>query len=228
MVIPPPPTFEAVQKVKQVEQQQSQPVQQQQQQAQQFSQQQPPLQTSYIDFNQKKEESPFLLNNRQEDHTLFTPDPNKNLNATLTFMQQPDNVEPLKEEKFDLSPLEPEKPKFDLNPPSPLSARDTKEEKPYIKSALAYGDEYKEDKETTIFPSYIETTIEKIDFMVDFVNKKIVNHEYKDLNVIYRKIYNLLKEGEDLSPNERYLAGEKMNELFQRIRRIYLIEGVVI
>ncbi|NTV22856.1 MAG: hypothetical protein HGA85_00585 [Nanoarchaeota archaeon] len=78
-----------------------------------------------------------------------------------------------------------------------------------------------------MYPSYVQTEMEKLDFHIDELNKKITNHEYKNMNVAYRDLYMMFHGSTGLSPNERYLVGEKINELFMRIKRIYLIEGVM-
>ncbi|MEM2131522.1 MAG: hypothetical protein QXR96_03290, partial [Candidatus Woesearchaeota archaeon] len=85
---------------------------------------------------------------------------------------------------------------------------------------------YENENDISI-PEYIEKDIEKIDFLIDFCNKKIDNYDYKDLNVFYRKAYKLFNESE-LSPNEKFLVKERLNELFNKIKRIYMIEETAV
>jgi hypothetical protein len=88
---------------------------------------------------------------------------------------------------------------------------------------LDYSEEYVQKKEYH-FPEYVDSPLEKIEYLVEMAQDKIMTHDYQDLNVLYRRIYSLYADSEELSPNERYLIGQKINELFSRIKRIYLIE----
>ncbi|MEM3374823.1 MAG: hypothetical protein QXE31_06465 [Candidatus Woesearchaeota archaeon] len=126
------------------------------------------------------------------------------------------------------------KPDFDLSPPIlednikkenkiVSSNIKTLEQEPKLKSALFYTSEKEID-----MPEYLEKDSEKIDFLIEFGIKKIENYDYKDLNVIYRKAYNLFRLSNDLSPNERFLLSERLNDLFNRIKRIYMIEETAV
>ncbi len=191
----------------------------------------PQIKTDALASQQKKQSSqdekfPFLLNEplEKKEPSLFIPKPDENLSASLAVMQQPpEEVNLPKVEVPDINPLE-DRPTFDLNPPSP----DEKEEKPdkEYKPSLAYSEDFSEQKKVS-YPEYTETALDKIDFLLDQLNDKVTNHDYKDLNVFYRKIYNMYREADDLSPNERYLIGEKINSVFQRVKRTYLIEEAV-
>jgi hypothetical protein len=145
-----------------------------------------------------------------------------------TLLQMPPEVkEEIKESKLlitDMNPLE-VNPSFDLNAPLPEHVDDKPISISSMKPVLGYNDEYKELSEAK-YPEYVSSDLDKLDFMIDEANKKIVNYQYKGLNVVYREIYNFYRDAE-LSPNERYLMGNKVNELFQRMKRIYLLEKTV-
>jgi hypothetical protein len=148
----------------------------------------------------------------------------KSTEPQIPLMQMPGEIkEELKETRPaipDINPMDPNM-SFDMNAPLPEHA----DPKPVLKPVLAYNDEFKETTELN-FPEYVSTDLDKLDFMIDEANKKISNYQYKGLNATYREIYNLYKDAE-LSPNERYLMGNKVNELFQRMKRIYLLEKTV-
>ena len=57
---------------------------------------------------------------------------------------------------------------------------------------------------------------------------KLTNKDFQDINILYRAIYDKFTKSQDLSPNERHLLSEKIQDLFQRIKRLYLIEGITV
>ncbi len=193
----------------------------------------------------KDQKTNFLTepSNDQKTNPLMPP-PEKTLSASTAFMQFPTEEIKKKEEKTaipDTNPLE-TKPSFDLETPvttpstavqvttpdlAPEPAPELASEQPkqFFKPTLEYNDEYSEIKEEN-YPEYASSEIDKLDFMIDETIKKITHYEFKDLNVDYRKIYNLYMDA-DLTPNERSLIGNKVNDLFMRIKRIYLIEKTV-
>jgi hypothetical protein len=178
----------------------------------------------------QKPEQNFFLNEpaNYQKITPLAPPPEKNLSASMTFMQMPSDEanNEIKEQKApvpDINPFD-VKPSFDLNAPMPEGER-LEQTKPAFKPVLGYTEDYSEEKETR-FPEYVSSDLDKLDFEIDEANKKISNYQYKGMNVTYRRIFNLYRDA-NLSPNEKYLMGSKVNELFQRIKRIYLIEKTV-
>jgi hypothetical protein len=124
-------------------------------------------------------------------------------------------------------PLEQKKPGFNLAAPSPDDKVSIRQERMGESGqTLSYSGEFAPKIEIS-FPKYVESKVDRIEYMVDMIHSKITKHEYKDLNVLYRQAYDLYKEAENLSPNERYLLGERLNDVFRRLKRIYLLESVV-
>jgi hypothetical protein len=122
------------------------------------------------------------------------------------------------------NPFDVQEPKFDLSTPLP----DHKEEKLEIKYSLLYNESSQAvQREIDSYPGYVKTDSEKIDFLLDLIHKKLNYHDYKDLNAIYRKLYSCYYDSEDMSVNEKALLRDKIDDTFQRIKRIFLIENVV-
>jgi hypothetical protein len=179
-----------------------------------------------------KPEHTFFLNESQNESKLNEQKPippmpptvlstGTGVSSSATFMQMPpETAEEEKKSIPDVNPFD-VKPEFDLSTPMP----ETENSKPILKPVLGYNAEYSEQKEVN-FPEYVTSDLEKLDFMIDEANKKITSYQYKDLNMTYRNIYSIFKDAE-LTPNERYLIGSKVNELFQRIKRVYLLEKTV-
>lgn len=162
----------------------------------------------------------FLLDNNNQNKPMFSASPDGNVNASVQVMDLSAETGNAGTPKLpDVNPLD-EKPNFDMLVPNPEEKPDNKIA---FKPVLSYTDNFAEKKEED-FPKYIESDVDKIDYLVDFANKKVTNHDYKDLNVLYRKIYSIYSESEQLTANEKYMVGEKVNSLFERIKRIYLIE----
>jgi len=76
------------------------------------------------------------------------------------------------------------------------------------------------------YPETAKTDVEKIDFLLDEIDKRITSHKYDNLNQAYRQLYDLYQKGK-LSPNERYLFSEKINDIFERIKNLHMIEETV-
>jgi hypothetical protein len=138
--------------------------------------------------------------------------------ATESISAQQEFNPPADEKLPEDNPLE-EQPNFEMHAPEP----EIDIEKVDIKPILNYGGDLSTEYS---FPDYAESEIERIEYLIDKANEMITNHNYRDLNVVYRKIYNMYHEN-DLTSNERFLISEKVEELFKRIRRIYLIEEPV-
>lgn len=163
----------------------------------------------------QKNEFPFLLDNKDAaPQNMFSQGPDQNADASLRLMDHDKYRIP------DENPLE-EKPRFDLQAPAP-----DENNKVESKPVLSYSDNYSEKRESN-FPNYVQSDIDRIDYLIDFANKKITNHDFKDLNVLYRQIYNIYTDSSDMSANEKYMVGEKLNTVFERIKRTYLIEQAV-
>ncbi|MBN2367418.1 hypothetical protein JXC34_00240, partial [Candidatus Woesearchaeota archaeon] len=140
------------------------------------------------------------------------------------FEPMPGPIETRPEEVPDVNPLNEDSFGFELNAPSPGGKEEKEQKKP--KPVLAYSDKYSKKKDYS-FPKQVQNDVEKIDYLITMANQKITEHDYKDLNVLYRNIYEMYTKV-DLSPNERYIVGDKLNELFDRVKGIYLIEGTAI
>jgi hypothetical protein len=158
---------------------------------------------------------------QQQNYPFLTAEPEEKKQENENVLQSPAvTEEPQATDSYsgEEDPMDPSAPKFEMNAPPPESetnfSQDTYEEQKVSK---------REEK----FPDYAESPVDKIEFMVNEINNKLEEHDYKNINVMYKKLYDMYQE-ENLSPNERYIVGEKIEELFQRVKRIYLIEGVAL
>ena len=131
-------------------------------------------------------------------------------NAELQFVHSPDSLQ-------DIDPLNPEKPKFDMIPPIPGTAK---------KPVFNYSHEYA-PKDEINYPNQVKTDAEKLDFLIDGLNEKLNKKNYSDLNIEYRRAFELYENSVNLSQNEKYLLGEKLSEIFDKIKDIYLIQEAV-
>lgn len=103
--------------------------------------------------------------------------------------------------------------------PEPLvEKKESKPEKP----VLSGTQEFSTDTEIK-YPETSKTDVEKIDFLLDEIDKRILNHKYDNMNQVYRQLYNLYQNGK-LSSNEKYLFSEKINDIFERIKNLHMIE----
>ncbi len=118
---------------------------------------------------------------------------------------------------FDQDPLSQDAPNFNLATPFPSTEK---------KPVLSYTDQFKANIDVK-FPDYVKTEAEKIDYLIENINNKFANQDYKNLNVMYRKVYEIHQNSNNLSTNEKYLLGEKLNDLFDKIKQIYLVREVV-
>ena len=164
---------------------------------------------------------PFLIaeQEKEQEPIQMQPQP-ENTQTKAQFTQSPyqrDMGENSEEDPFSST-----SPEFELGAPVPNEEKD----KIQSSSPLRYSDRYRNKIDYNI-PDHLKTDVEKIDFLIDKANNKMTRHDYKDLNVIYREIFERYKEG-DLSPSERYIIGDKVNEVFERIKRVYLIEQSVL
>jgi hypothetical protein len=119
---------------------------------------------------------------------------------------------------IDENPLE-QQAHFTLDAPTPTG-------EPITKPVFSYTKEFNSNVRTS-YPSYIKTDMERVDFMLEEVEDKIMKREFNDLNVYYRNIYNLFKRSDNLTPNERYLLSEKINDIFDKIKNVYAYEGAI-
>jgi hypothetical protein len=108
-------------------------------------------------------------------------------------------------------PLEIEKPVFDMNAPAPQEGENR------IQTRM------QDEEENISFSQETDSPTDKIEYTIDMIHNKIREHSYSNLNVLYRQLYNLYQHS-DLSPNERYLLGDKINSVFHMIKKIYLTE----
>ena len=67
--------------------------------------------------------------------------------------------------------------------------------------------------------------MDKMEYLIEQAHDKLTNNDYENINVLYRSIFAMYNDSEDLSPNERFIISDKIQDLFQRIKRVYLIEG---
>ncbi|MFH2019934.1 MAG: hypothetical protein ABIJ34_00840 [archaeon] len=123
-------------------------------------------------------------------------------------------------------PLDMPHPNFELAPPSPGDNNS-------IRPTFVYEDGLPAAKKEVIkeshieFPSYIQNDADKIEFLLDMIEKKIDRHDYPKLNTFYRTAYDIYNSSTSLSPNEMYLIGEKLRDKFDRLKHVYLIENAV-
>lgn len=160
------------------------------------------------------DKQPFLTKNNEDMGPLnsFQTTSNENIQASLSVMGK-ENVD------MTHDPLNPEKPKFTLAAPMPQEVKH--------EPVLNYSQEFvAKPKDEIIFPEYVKTDVDKIDYFVEKLNEKITKHQNDNINIEYRKLYDLFKNSNSLSPNERYVFSEKINELFDRIRTLYIIEEI--
>ena len=182
--------------------------------------------------------TPFLIDEPTDKK------PNIAETTTSVMQESPLQESAVSQLDRDQNPLEPEQPKFEMAPPSPQPStsnivQDTipsqippqtieqppqKEKKP---STFASQEEFAPKKEFT-FPDYADTDVEKLEYLMDQAHDKLTNKDFQDINILYRAIYDMFTKSQDLSPNERHLLSEKIQDLFQKIKRLYLIEGVTV
>jgi hypothetical protein len=74
------------------------------------------------------------------------------------------------------------------------------------------------------YPDHVKSEMDRIEYILDQIEKKLGDREYSDLNVLYRKAYEMYTAARELSPNESYLLKDKLNEAFGRIKETYLVE----
>ncbi len=187
--------------------------------------------------DKKPNKTPFLIDEPKQ------PDDEKNVSASMDIMKQ-SPVQEIEEPQPDLNenPIEPEQPKFDMAPPSPQAATEmapnsmmqskvpdsnTEPKQKEQPSMFASQEDFAPKKEF-IFPDYADTDIEKIEYLIEKANNKLTNKDFQDITSLYRKIYDMFTKSEGLSPNERHLLSGKIQDLFQRIKRLYLIEGITV
>jgi hypothetical protein len=173
-----------------------------------------PFDQQGVKNNTTFDSQPFLSQNKENMGPLnsFQTSSNENVRASMSVMNK---------ENLDMTsdPLNPDKPKFTLAPPIPQVV----EHEP----VLNYSQEFvAKPKDELKFPEYIKTDVDRIDFFVEKLNDKITKHQNDNLNSEYRQLYDLFKNSNNLSPNERYVFSEKINELFDRIRSLYIIEEI--
>ncbi len=175
-----------------------------------------------------KEENPFLIDSPKNPEEPFKPEPNE---PVLKSSQPHPNVS-LTE---NADPLETPPPDFTMNAPQPMPRTTIQQQSGQTTTTPEISQEI--SRETPItqpdessgkyhFPEYAESTVDKIDYLIWEANKKIELHDYENVNVLYRRIYDMYLNSEDITPNERYFIGEKVKELFDRIKRVYIIEHV--
>lgn len=172
--------------------------------------------------SKKKGDLPFLIEEPSDKQPSEVEKSPESVAASLALRQEPEQ-KLAESTSFEKNPLEAEQPKFEMTAPIPPSEK----EKHIVKPSLYYKDEFTTGKQYSI-PEYAKSAVDKIEYIMDIVNKKIQNSNYKDLNVLYGKIYSLYHEADDLSPNERKIIAEKINDLFHRVKNLYLIEGIVL
>ena len=192
---------------------------------QSFNQQQPAPTGQFNQQNPPGMQQPF---NQQNQPSSGAPQngPQQPMYGPNTMQQPPVQDSQIRPQNQD--PLN-ERPDFSMEAPSPMGNTSPHNEiRGYedIKSSLHYSDDYRPHKEY-VFPDYAESDLDKMEFLMDVVNNKITNHEYDNLNVLYRKIFNIYESTEDLSSNERHIISRKIGDLFNRIKRTYMIENVV-
>lgn len=103
-------------------------------------------------------------------------------------------------------PFDVDKPKFYMRPPDPVS----------------------HDKFPDLSTDDSPGGIDRIEAMLDIIEKRIAAGEYKNLNVLYRKVYDLFTGTDSLTPNERMIIAERINSVFSKAKRIYAAGNVVI
>ncbi len=181
----------------------------------------------------KPSKTPFLIDEPSDTEKKL--DLAENVTASLNVMQQ-SPVQDISQAQpdFNANPIEPEQPKFDMAPPIPQATtsniapesmmqprlpgsniqqpQQKKEQQP---SPFASQGDFAPKKEFT-FPDYADTDVEKLEYLMEQAHDKLTNKEFQDITVLYRAIY------------DRHLLSEKIQELFQRIKRLYLIEGVTV
>ena len=72
----------------------------------------------------------------------------------------------------------------------------------------------------------IKNDSDKVDFLIEQLDKKMNNHNFNDLNISYRQLHDFYKNCNHLTSNERIIYSEKINDIFDRIRNIIVIEEI--
>jgi uncharacterized FlaG/YvyC family protein len=149
----------------------------------------------------KPDDYPFLLgDNKQQEIKEVKPRPVEN-KPTL-----------------DHNPLESHSPRFDMAAPDPEMEGPIS-----LKPVETYSGDDKDKVET--YPEEVRTSVDKIEFLMDKLEEKLRTSDYKDLNLVYRKIHKIYQESDELSPNERHILVKRINELFDRVKTIYLMDS---
>jgi hypothetical protein len=127
--------------------------------------------------------------------------------------------------QVDEDPLNPEKPHFNLDIPSPSDGGMS----PIFLRNEEFSSNIRETPSLGIidFPSNITNDIEKIEYLLDRLDMSLNNHAYDNLNNFYRNIYNLYMSSEDIRPNEKAMISERINEIFEKIKYLYTVEEIV-
>ena len=124
----------------------------------------------------------------------------------------------------EFDPLNPDKPHFDMAIPEPGNNSTTPV---FMTNDSSFAKPTQTPVVTSNIPTNVSKDTEKIEYLLDKLNFKLNNQDYSNINTFYRNIYKLFLESEQISPNERYLLSEKINEIFDRIKHTYVIEGIV-
>lgn len=158
------------------------------------------------------------------------PNPPMNLDKTLFDVkrEEPNILMTSSEENLKLArtvmvnsdPLE-ETPHFDMRPPTPDDGQSLKKQI----SEAEY--EFKPEAKEMEFPSYIRTDAERITFILDQLTQKLNSRDYNEINSYYRNVYNVYNDSSALGPNEKFALGQKIEEIFERIKNIYLLEKAI-
>ncbi len=122
----------------------------------------------------------------------------------------------------DADPLDPESPNFQMDVPSPGNGNDISL---HSEPVFVNSEEY--SPRPIDIPQNIKGDMDKIEFLLHKIEYKLNNRNYKKINDYYRKIYSIYMDSEDMSPNERYLISEKINDAFERIKHVYTIEQAI-
>ncbi len=151
------------------------------------------------------------------DKTLFDV---KREEPNILMTSSEENLKLAKTVMVSADPLE-ETPHFDMKPPTPDDGQSLKKQI----SEAEY--EFKAESKEIEFPSYIRTDAERISFILEQLNQKLNSRDYYEINSYYRNVFNVYNDSSALGPNEKFALGQKIEEIFERIKNIYLLEKAI-
>jgi hypothetical protein len=146
-----------------------------------------------------------LFEVKRDEPSVLITSPEENLRLAKTLMSDSDPL--------DASPH------FDMRAPEPMKS------KPF---AYTEPDSSQQVSSSIIeYPPYLRTDSERVSYILDQLSQKINSRDFSNLVSYYRTLYNLYNESDALGQNERNSFGEKIHEIFDRIKNVYLIEKAI-